>query len=324
VDSQTEGLEFCVLVPPGKKPSAQFSRIQTQVVGTRSGQLWEQMDLPKAAGEHLLINLCNTGPMLRRRQLTVIHDAATVRVPESYSRSFRAWYGFLLPKLYRRSHSVCTVSEFSRTELNSVYGKRPDVCVLSEGTEHMARVASDTTVLERHNLLERPFVLAVSSLSPHKNFGAVVQALSLLGDVGFDVAIAGGQNPKIFAGAKLQPSVKYVGYVTDEELKALYEHASCFVFPSIYEGYGLPPTEAMACGCPVLAARAASIPEVCRDAAEYFDPNSPSELAALLSRVMSDAELRGRLSAKGTKRAQELRWEDAARKLMREIRRVSA
>jgi glycosyltransferase involved in cell wall biosynthesis len=323
-DSVTQGLEFCVAVPPGKAPSKRFAKIQTKEVGTRKGQLWEQMDLPKAVGENFLVNLCNTGPLLRRRQLTVIHDAATVRVPESYSRSFRTWYGFLIPSLYRRSHAVCTVSEFSRGELNAIYGERNDICVLPEGTEHMDRVSADPGVLARQGLLDRPFVLAVSSLSPHKNFSAVVEAVALLGDSGFDVAIAGGQNPKVFAAGDLPPSVKYVGYVTDEELKALYEHASCFVFPSIYEGYGLPPTEAMACGCPVLAARAASIPEVCRDAAEYFDPRSPVELADLLSRVMADQHLRQRMSNKGRERARDLRWEDAARILVKEVRRACA
>jgi glycosyltransferase involved in cell wall biosynthesis len=210
--------------------------------------------------------------------------------------------------------------------LEDIYGHRGDLCVLPEGTDHISRLSSDDSILKKHELGVRPYVLAVSSLSPHKNFSAVVKAIELLGDSPFDVVIAGGQNPKVFSGGEglLPSSVKYVGYVSDEELKSLYVHAFGFIFPSIYEGYGLPPTEAMACGCPVLAANAASIPEVCGDAALYFDPHNPADLAAALHRLMTDDQLRLSLKEKGLARAASMRWRDAAIELVSEIRRVLA
>lgn len=321
-----KGTDIIVLVPAGTNCDFGVESILVVECGTRSGVLWEQFDLPAAAGDRLLVNLCNTGPVFRKHQLTVIHDVAPSRVPESYGFLFRAWYRLLIPTLYRRSQSVCTVSAFSRDELTDLHGTRGDICVLPEGADHMGRLAADPAVLERHGLNGRPYVLAVSSLSPHKNFAAVVRAVEAIGEVDFDVVIAGGQNPRVFAGSSgdLPPSVKYVGYVSDEELKALYENAACFVFPSIYEGYGLPPTEAMACGCPVVAAKAASIPEVCGDAAIYFDPNDSVDLARVLASVMGDPGLRAELRKKGLARAGTMLWRNAALSLLNEIHRVAS
>jgi glycosyltransferase involved in cell wall biosynthesis len=325
-DPVLDGFSIKLLVPGGGAIT-EFPHLDIQYCGKRSGQLWEQMDLPGAMDNGgLLVNLCNTAPVFLRKQLVVIHDVATARVPESYGRLFRAWYSLLIPRLYRTADSICTVSAFSRSEMSAIFGLRGDVCVLPEGTDHIDRLVADRSVLDRYALSSRPYVLAVSSLSPHKNFSAVVKAVELMGDAGFDVVIAGGQNPQVFSGnpGDLPASVKYVGYVTDEELKALYENAACFVFPSIYEGYGLPPTEAMAAGCPVLAARAASIPEVCGDAALYFDPRDPSSLAAGLRTIIDDQELRSTLRIKGRERAKAMRWRDAALALVNEIRRVTA
>jgi glycosyltransferase involved in cell wall biosynthesis len=107
-----------------------------------------------------------------------------------------------------------------------------------------------------------------------------------------------------------------LGYVSDEELRALYEGAQSFVFPSLYEGFGIPPLEAMQCGCPVLAARAASIPEVCGDAALYFNPLSPSELAAVLMQVATNEPLRKQMRERGYEQANRFSWEAGARQLL--------
>ncbi|WP_230970778.1 glycosyltransferase family 4 protein [Nitrogeniibacter aestuarii] len=257
--------------------------------------------------------------------MTIIHDAATVRTPVSYSRVFRMWYGVLIPFLVRRSMAVGTVSEFSRQELAKVYGVR-DAFIVGEGGDHMDRIESDRTVLERHDLTRRPFVLAVSSMAPHKNFGLISRAMARLSSSGFDLVVVGGSNPKIFAGMEqeLPDSVKYLGYVSDAELKALYETAAYFVFPSTYEGFGIPPLEAMACGCAVLASNAASIPEVCGNAAAYFDPNDPDGLAALLERAIGDDSFRRDLQTKGRERSLAFHWECGARALSEQLTTIVA
>lgn len=320
------GLQFQIILPEKCDAVHLFKHLPVLRVGNHSGQTWEQWDLARAARGAFLVNLCNTAPFFVGKQLIVIHDAATVRVPHSYGRLFRLWYGALIPKLYRTSASVCTVSKFSKSDLALVYGPREDVRVLTEGTEHITRIASDASVLVRHQLNGKPYVLAVSSLSPHKNFAAIVRAVELIGNADFEVVIAGGLNPKVFSQSRggLPNFVRYLGYVTDVELKALYENASCFIFPSIYEGYGLPPTEAMACGCPVLSSSAASLPEVCGDAALYFDPTSPSDLCEKLKMVMSDSSLRKSLKDKGLARASNMTWATTAKDILLEINRLAA
>jgi glycosyltransferase involved in cell wall biosynthesis len=315
-----DGLCFRVVVPKAAGTVPAICHIPVIHVGGRSGQSWEQWDLPKAMGPNeWLLSLCNTAPILGRRQIVAIHDAATVAVPQAFSRVFRTWYRFLMPALGRRARSIVTVSEFSRLELQQAFGvAATKISVVSEGGEHILRHQPDIDALVRHGLHERPYVLAVSSMAAHKNFQLVLAALAKIPNPPFDVAIAGGANSAVFgqAGAALGKQVKWLGYVSDAELRALYEGATAFVFPSIYEGFGIPPLEAMHCGCPVLAARAASIPEVCGDAAIYFDPRSSDELASVLLQVTGDRALREKLRAKGYAQAARFGWDLGAQQLL--------
>jgi len=213
-----------------------------------------------------------------------------------------------------------TVSQFSRGEIHREFGV-PDrkISVVSEGGEHIKRVESFSYTISKFRLDRKPFILAVSSMAEHKNFRLVVEALSRISDPPFDVAIAGGANARVFGNSGLldSDSVRLLGYVSDSELRALYENALAFVFPSIYEGFGIPPLEAMVCGCPVLASTAASIPEVCGDAALYFDPRSSEELAALMLKIASDETLRMELRDRGYRRSQQFSWDLGARQVLK-------
>lgn len=304
-----------VLVPPkGDFVSTSFRNIEVRRVGVFSGTLWEQLDLPRFCGGNLLVSLCNTAPLFRRKQIVVVHDAAPVQVPQAYGRAFRLWYRLMVPWLGRWSRSIFTVSSFSKVSLENSYGlDGGKISVLSESGEHILKIISDTSILERKGIT-RPFVLAVGSLSPHKNFSLVVKAVGMLPDAEFDLVVAGGADPRIFSGSGqiLPDCVRYLGYVSDAELRALYEAADCFVFPSLYEGFGLPPLEAMSLGCPVISSDAASLPEVCGDAAVYIDPDDATALAKTLKRVMGDAELRSRMAQSGRNRAAIFTWSNAA------------
>jgi glycosyltransferase involved in cell wall biosynthesis len=256
-----------------------------------------------------------------RRQVTVLHDAAPTRVPDSYSRSFVAWYRLMAPRLGRVSKRVITVSEFSRRELCDAYripvGK---IGVVSESGEHMLRVQEDEGTVAP-TLNGRPFVLAVGSLNRHKNFQLVAEAARLIDDAQFDIVVVGGGDPRVYGAGKdaLPAFVKHLGYVSDGELAALYRRAACFVYPSRYEGFGLPPVEALALGCPVIASRLPAVQEACGDAVLYMSPDDPAELARLLERITADAALRASLRERGRTRTEELTWRATAARLIEEI-----
>ncbi len=290
------------------------SRFELQRVGRRQGHLWEQLELPRAAGDSPLVNLCNTAPALRRQQMVVVHDAATVANPGNYSLAFRSWYRLMLGSAMKRSRVVATVSAFSAGELSHHFGRAlKDIEVIPESGEHILREAADPSTVQRLGLAGKPFVLAVGSQSPNKNFGAVVAAMAQLGADAVPLVAVGGGNSKVFADSSVAgPGIVRTGYVSDAQLRALYEAASCFVFPSFYEGFGLPPLEAMTCACPVLVSRCASMPEVCDDAALYCDPHDPSTLAAELRRVLGSESLRAELRAAGAARAAQFTWARAA------------
>ena len=306
------GVQISIVMPSNVAPRERFDALPMRHTGFGRGQFWEQVSLPAATVGQLLLSLCNTGPIAKSDHWVVVHDAAPRAAPSGYGAAFRAWYSLLQPALARSARGVLTVSNFSASELRRWYGMAPaQVHALPpEGREHVLRVQPDVGILARHGLLARPFVLAVSSAQPNKNFGLIVQAACLLGDAGFDLVIAGGTQPGVFAQSTwvLPANVRHVGYVTDAELVALYGHAACFVFPSRYEGFGLPPVEAMALGCPVLCASTASLPEVCGDAARYFDPDDAPALAALLQATVANGQVRASMAAAGHVRVANYEW----------------
>jgi hypothetical protein len=304
------------LLVPNDAAAPKLSCIEVRKVGKLRGHAWEQFELPWAARKGLLWSFASTGPLAKRRQVVTMHDAAVFRVPEGFGRAFSAAYRVAMPVLAHTTPLTMTVSEFSRQELRDTIGLDGMRCVVSgEGHEHALRPGSDARILERHGLQRGRYVLAVSSLTPYKNFGVMAQALKHLGEVDFQVVVAGATNAGVFGDVdrdKLS-QLTLTGYVTDEELRALYENAALFVFPSRYEGFGLPPLEAMALGCPVIAARAAAMPEVCSEGAAYFSPDDPVELAALIKRLMADPAALDALRTAGTAQLERHRWESAAR-----------
>jgi glycosyltransferase involved in cell wall biosynthesis len=311
-----------IAVPRGTQVKVSFTNLQVVEVGRFQGYPWEQVELPLFAGRRLLVNLCNTGPVCKRHQAVVIHDAAVFSVPHAYGTAFKLVYKCMHRLLAWRGARILTVSEFSRQELaRHLHIAATAITVLPEGGEHVLRVQPDDTILTKADLLKRPFVLAVSSAQANKNFAFVAQALAPLGDPGFDVVVAGGTNPAVFAakGAAMPAFVKHVGYVSDAELASLYKHAACFVFPSLYEGFGIPPLEAMAWGCPVVASTAASIPEVCGDAAVYFDPRDAQSFLLALNGIMGSQSAQVQLKVLAHQRSQLWTWANAARSLVQAL-----
>ncbi len=307
-----------IVMPRGAPVAATYATLPSPVrVGSLNGHAWEQIELPMHSRGTTLLNLCNTGPIFREPQLCVLHDAAVMSNAETYSPAFRTWYRCLLGGLMRRARTVATVSHFSASELTRFFGRRKAALeVVYESGEHILRARSDSAILERLGLVGKRYILAVGSRARNKNFMAAVRAVALLDDPEVKLVAAGGGNSRVFAGTELQAdNLVLAGYVSDGELRALYENAECFIFPSLYEGFGLPPLEAMQCGCPVIVSDRTALPEVCGDAAVYCNPDDVADIARQLKRVLSSAALREELREKGHARARLFSWKRAAEKL---------
>jgi len=309
------GFARWTLLTPAGAEAPPLQRIRVETVGRMKGHAWEQIELAWRARRGLLFSFALTGPALLRRQIITVHDAAVVRVPQAYNWRFRLWYRLLIGRIVKAAPRIVAVSRFSSREAVECFdAPAARMRVSTEGWQHLDRVTPDESVLDRHGLRGRPFALAVSSPTPSKNFSVVSRTLALLGPDAPRFAIAGNADPAIFLGPGREsgPALR-LGFVSDAELKALYLHATCFVMPSLYEGFGIPPLEAMACGCPVIASTAAALQEVCGDAALYFDPQDPRALADRLLQLFADASLAQRMSQAGVRRAASYSWKECAR-----------
>jgi glycosyltransferase involved in cell wall biosynthesis len=291
-----------------------WKNIQIQKCGRLNGNLWEQIELPFYARKALLINLCNIGPLMHGNQIVVFHDASVFAIPRAYSQTFKLKYRLIFLILARTARQIITVSQFSKKELAHYLKINEDKIIpIPEGCEHILNTAPDLSIMKDERL-QNPFLLAVGSSSPHKNISNVVAAIENRHDLSINLVIAGGNFSKVFNPVQKWDSERiiHLGYVNDAELRALYSKAVGFVFPSLYEGFGLPPLEAMRCGCPVICSNQASLPEVCGDAALYFNPQDTQAIGDGIFQLVNNPSLQKTLKQKGVDRANEFTWEKSA------------
>jgi glycosyltransferase involved in cell wall biosynthesis len=310
---------------PGDALPAGLDVVKIRRAGRLNGHLWEQVELPRLARDAVLINLTNSAPLLHPNQLVTIHDAAIIEYPGDFKWTYRAWYRALYAGLRHTRARFISVSSFAAGDVARRFGIDADrIAVVPNAAGHFLAVEPDRSILERCGLEEQGYVLAVGSRSRRKNLTAIERALDGFGRPPA-LVVAGGASSRAFAASDAAPKSNriFLDHVSPQAIKALYQGALCLVFPSRYEGFGLPPLEAMACGCPVISSRAASMPEVCGDAALYCDPDCPDTIAAHIRRLMADPAQRAELIARGATRAGLFSWESSARKLF-EIARSQA
>ena len=282
-----------------------------------SGHSWEQLEFPWTFRRALKINFCGGAPIVSARQIVTFHDAAVFSAPDAFTLAFRLWYRTLFRLQGALSAEVITVSRYSKSEL-VLHCPIPEskVHVISPAADHILRVSPDGSILRRLGLTTHRYVFSVGSLNPNKNFAAVQNAAALLDLPNLRFVVAGSAGQLAFRQAPLTPGgLQFIGRVTDSELRALYTGALCFVSPSRYEGFGIPPLEAMHCGCPVIAARAAATPETCGSAVLYFDPDRPDELASRILELYGDLSLQTLLRRRGLTQAAGFSWRSSARQL---------
>jgi glycosyltransferase involved in cell wall biosynthesis len=277
-------------------------------------------------------------PIRARRRLVTIHDAFHLAYFSSLPLPQKIYAKTLMNAAVRLSDKVITVSEFSKREIVK-YTKVSEekITVIYNGINRdLFHIMEDTAVSagvkEKYGLPKR-FILFVGNVKPHKNIKGLLLAserLLMEGLDDFGIVIVGKKegfircDEEVFGllegNERLKKRAVFTGYVENEDLPVLYNLASLFVFPSLYEGFGFPPLEAMACGCPVVVSNVASLPEVCGDAAYYVDPYDVESIAEGMLKVLTDDSLRQRLKKKGLERIRLFDWAKSAKDHMMILR----
>ncbi len=298
----------------------------------------EQQLLPKLAarsGVHLLHSLASTAPAWGAfRRVVTIHDVIYRIYPEAHFGFRSLAMRVLVPLAARRSHRIIAPSNSTRDDLVRLLGiSRWKVDVVPEGvgTTASATPHSPDEIRARHALNDRPVVLALSAKRPHKNLPQLLKALALIPHERRPVLMLPGyptphevELRRQVVDLDLAADVRLVGWVSAEELEGLYRTATCFVFPSLYEGFGLPVLEAMARGVPVACSDRGSLAEVAGGAARLFDPTSPHSIAKAIESVLGDGNEAERLRTAGLERARQFSWTTTAHETLSSYERALA
>jgi glycosyltransferase involved in cell wall biosynthesis len=278
----------------------------------RAGHGWEQLALPVLARRaDLLYCPANLAPLASRRNAVVIHDLAALAHPEWYGRTYVAWQRFVLPAIARWARLVLTVSRFAREEIVERLGvAEHSIAVVPNGVSPQFSPDADPRSARDALGLDRPYVLALATRSTRKNVAVLAEAAAALRPLGIELATAGGGRGYLRGGDA--PPGRALGYVPERLLPGLYAGALAVAMPSLYEGFGLPCLEAMACGTPVVAADRAALPETCGGAALLADPRDAAAFADALVRAATAEAERTRLIEAGRERAARFTWERTA------------
>lgn len=246
------------------------------------------------------------------KQIITVHDLIPLVIPES-TKLLKYYYSIILPRLLKVSDAIFVDSESTKKDIEKYYpevDKPIHVKYLGYNSDvfRMGDNINIEKVRSKYELQNTEYLLVVGECRAYKNTTAVIQAFSLLPSKNIKLVIVGKLNksdkdihsiPKDFG---VQDRVKFLGYVSNEDLATLYQGATAFIFPSLYEGFGLPLLEAMACGCPIAASNTSSIPEVSGSAAVYFDPHDIDDMAKVISDLLASESLQSRCRALGLER----------------------
>lgn len=313
------GWDMFLLLPTQANWAPELGAIRPLPQRLGHSQIWEQALLPIAARNGVLLSLANLAPSCHRDKVTMVHDAQFRLSPESYPAKLRFGYRALVPAGARTSRVVLTVSDYARDTLAAFGLADPArTVVVHNGADHILETPPDREALSRLGLAAGGYCLLFGTAARYKNLAVVFDA-SREASPGPRLAIVGASRATLMAAGLAPPAdAQFLGPVDDASLRALYESAHCLLFPSRTEGFGLPPVEAMLCGCPVIAAPAGAIPEIARDAVTYAGMDDAADWAVQI-RAIGDPDIRAAKIAAGRARAAGFTWAMAGAKLVRAL-----
>ena len=313
------GPDVIFLCPPNVLNHKVANDLDVHSIGMYSGYVWEQIELPlylRRRGSMLLLNLANTAPIFYSNKVSTVHDVAFELFSKSFSWRFRTAYRYIIPRVMRTSRKLITVSEFSRQEICSLYDlPHSRISVIPCGISNRFRPVEKS--------LKEKYILAVSSINYQKNLHSLIKAFELINEGDTKLYVIGTQHKSFSKEVNLSGNslssgkIVFLGYVDDDALRCYYANAVAFIFPSLYEGFGIPPLEAQACGCPCVVSNVASLPEIYRDSVIYCDPNSVSDIAEKINLLLSNDELRKQLIERGFTNTKRFSWLDSGSKIVK-------
>ena len=287
--------------------------LEVEVTGDHSGHFWEQYELPKYLKKKhspILLNLCNTAPLMYSNNISTIHDVAFYENPEWFSKRFVFIYKFLIPKIVRSSKLVFTVSEFSKNEIHKYMSKPLDQIEVVHN--------SVSKIFVPGKFSEERLILTVSTLQPRKNLITLINSFGEIQDESLKLVIIGSEN-RLFSSSKIKQIIEgderiiLTGYLTDDKLVEYYQKALIFVYTSLYEGFGIPPLEAMACGTSTIVSDIPVFRELYDDATMFFQ--SESDLTNKIKFLLDNQELRTDKIKRGLNLVNKYSWRTSAVKI---------
>lgn len=289
--------------------------------------IWEQVILPFQLHSRLLWSPVPSGPLTVRRQVVTVHDLVPLDNPEWLAPGFAAWYRFMIPQLLARSQHIIAISEFTKHRIVKRLNMDPDkISVVSNGVDKRFDPNTRYRVPEIATNLGLPsthYILALGSVEPRKNLLRLLEAWQKVVAKlprSLWLVIAGGAGKKnVFHPvefSEVPDRVYWTGYVPDNYLPGLYAGADLFVYPSLYEGFGLPVLEAMASGCPVICSNAGALAEVAANAAQFIDPFDSNDIGQAIFMLSSNRTLCRKMQDHGLRQASRFSWATTAQQTL--------
>ena len=312
----TPDSDYVVLVDKYAVDIPAYRNIKVKQSGHFSGNVWEQLSLPLYVLKHgaVCVNLCNMAPILTPH-VVVIHDVSYKVNKQFFSKKFTAWYNFVFSLIIRRITQIITVSQFSRDEICRAYRHDfENITVTYNGWQHFSDIPYDKNALGKYGLDKKGFYFAMSSMAPNKNFKWIAENAVLNPETVY--AVSGSVNKKVFGDGldfEVPSNLKFLGYISDSEARTLMEECRAFIFPTFYEGFGIPPLEALSAGAKAVVSDSSCMREIFGDHVYYIDPyNAHIDLGALISgSVRQPSELLEKYS-----------WKDSAERLLQAINMI--
>lgn len=309
-----------IVVSPSKIVQKDIAlELEAITYGHLTGALWEQLELPffllKYSGA-LLLNFGSGAPLLYFNKVSTVHDITFLRYPNTFTRKNYLLHKYIVPLVIKTSKKIITVSEFSKKEIIDTYKCSPKKCIVVYNAV--------TSLFEYKKERRNSSFLVVSSIKENKNIKRIINAFNMLNSKYPEVKLVvigdlSATNFKKVETDSENKNIKFVGRIPDIELWRYYSESFCFLFPSLYEGFGIPVIEAQSCGTPVIASNISSLPEICGDSVLYCNPYSIEDIASKMEQIINNAELHDDLSRKGFQNTSRFSWRKSAEVVVRII-----